>query len=657
MSFLTKFVARLLLAALLLTIVAIPKQILANVLVVTEESTEVILNSNQTSATLSIELIIISPTVYLIERGTRRGFSSPGEFFSHGFTFDQVSAGDDADLSLPEGLPMTYREGALFKSTDNPTVYIASDNKKRPFVSGDIFTGLGYKFTSIFVDSSDVISKLPLGEAITTTDIAHPSGTLVNYNGTICKIILTGRACIPTIETFYSYGFRFTDVTDANTQDLDLQETSTLLSRDVVLESAPQILDQPLPILASTSTTVLLATSTPTSTLPESITSPTESATSTPTSTIPIITPPPSTTITSSCPVAQVLAAKNEESKGQGKPGSTTDTGTTTPPPPPSPTTDTTAPIISNIIASDIRETSAKITWTTDEMATSDLRYWRNSSNVTSSISVIDLTLITSHSINLTDLNQSTAYAYCVVAKDASGNSSVSSINFFTTLTPPPPPLSYSPWLNAQLTNYSGDGNLYYGEYPALTWTDQTVADYAVVWVGNDGTPSAENIFFQRFKSDGSLAGKTVKLTNHGYCTCITAFPPNIYWDGSQYKVGWIDMFDYGGEMRGYYTRRMALNPNGQIMYDAYNVSVSGQTGTFVGNIYDYYFYPSYNNGASLSVSAGKIYFNSQNVSNELVSTAPGSNSLPFLIWTGEHFAATWMNVQNNQPQLYFGVK
>jgi parallel beta-helix repeat protein len=92
---------------------------------------------------------------------------------------------------------------------------------------------------------------------------------------------------------------------------------------------------------------------------------------------------------------------------------------------------DTTPPAISNIQASNVTTSSAAITWTTDEAATSQGEYGLTSSY--GSTSLFNSTLVTSHSQTLGSLAPSTLYHYRVDSKDASGNLAVSGDYTFTT--------------------------------------------------------------------------------------------------------------------------------------------------------------------------------------------------------------------------------
>jgi len=96
---------------------------------------------------------------------------------------------------------------------------------------------------------------------------------------------------------------------------------------------------------------------------------------------------------------------------------------------------DTTPPVISGISVSSIDDTNTTINWTTNEPATSQVEYGRTTSY--DSISALNTTLVTSHSIMLSGLDHSTTYHYRVKSKDASDNERLSGDYTFTTDSPP----------------------------------------------------------------------------------------------------------------------------------------------------------------------------------------------------------------------------
>ena len=98
-------------------------------------------------------------------------------------------------------------------------------------------------------------------------------------------------------------------------------------------------------------------------------------------------------------------------------------------------TTDTAAPQLSSIQSSAVTGTSAVITWTSDEPADSQV-FYRRSGDSTYQQTLVDSTLVTSHTVALSSLDSSTAYDYHVRSADSSGNATVSSPDQnFTTAT------------------------------------------------------------------------------------------------------------------------------------------------------------------------------------------------------------------------------
>jgi hypothetical protein len=101
-------------------------------------------------------------------------------------------------------------------------------------------------------------------------------------------------------------------------------------------------------------------------------------------------------------------------------------------------TVNTTPPVIS-AVASTTAASTATITWTTNEAATSEVVYGSTSAygSATSSLS-----LVTSHSIGVTGLTSATTYHFAVVSVDAQGNTATSSDHTFTTTDVTPPTVS-----------------------------------------------------------------------------------------------------------------------------------------------------------------------------------------------------------------------
>lgn len=93
---------------------------------------------------------------------------------------------------------------------------------------------------------------------------------------------------------------------------------------------------------------------------------------------------------------------------------------------------DTTAPSISSV-ASNPSNTSADITWTTDELSSSIVEYGLTNTYGTSTAETDISPRVTSHSITLSDLVSCTTYHYRVKSNDALSNLATDSDNTFTT--------------------------------------------------------------------------------------------------------------------------------------------------------------------------------------------------------------------------------
>ncbi|HYP26594.1 MAG TPA: fibronectin type III domain-containing protein [Blastocatellia bacterium] len=95
------------------------------------------------------------------------------------------------------------------------------------------------------------------------------------------------------------------------------------------------------------------------------------------------------------------------------------------------PDTDTVAPILSNISASSITSSTAAINWVSDESSDTQVEYGTTASYGSST--VVNATLVTEHSVNLTGLTANITYYYRVKSRDGAGNLAVSAGYTFTT--------------------------------------------------------------------------------------------------------------------------------------------------------------------------------------------------------------------------------
>jgi len=99
-------------------------------------------------------------------------------------------------------------------------------------------------------------------------------------------------------------------------------------------------------------------------------------------------------------------------------------------------TPDTTAPVISDIVATSTTATTTQIKWLTNEKANSKVWYSISTPVVaaTSTAAVSSSDYVLNHSIALSGLTASTTYYYLVTSADKSGNTATATEKSFTTL-------------------------------------------------------------------------------------------------------------------------------------------------------------------------------------------------------------------------------
>ena len=182
---------------------------------------------------ISLKLINQDGTFYLIIEGQKHGVANPGMLFSYGFEFKDAVAVSEAEKALPEGSLLLPGEGALVKSPGDPTVYFISRNKKYGFVSSEVFTGLGHKFSSVLTVTAPELESLPIGDILADASARHLPGTNINDNGTIYWLGESLKYAYPSLAVFNSWNVDndFSQVVPANAADKAITEGSIVTAR------------------------------------------------------------------------------------------------------------------------------------------------------------------------------------------------------------------------------------------------------------------------------------------------------------------------------------------------------------------------------------------------------------------------------------------
>ncbi len=181
----------------------------------------------------SIRLVNNNGTYYLIQNGQRQGVTSPGILFSYGFEFKDATQATAADLALPQGGLLLPSGGALVKSVQDKTVYLITDGQRHAFISSRIFTGLGFKFSTVLLVTNPELQALPKGANLSNSTAAHMNGLNVSYKGTIYFIGSNVRHPYPSIAVYNSWNLDndFSRVIPANAADLKLPIGDPVISR------------------------------------------------------------------------------------------------------------------------------------------------------------------------------------------------------------------------------------------------------------------------------------------------------------------------------------------------------------------------------------------------------------------------------------------
>jgi hypothetical protein len=198
--------------------------------------------------------------------------------------------------------------------------------------------------------------------------------------------------------------------------------------------------------------------------------------------------------------------------------GPCTSTATSTP--------DTTAPTFTSTTVA-TGQTTANITWNTNEKTTGTLIYSTSTSATSGDAkTVFANTLASTHTANISGLTQNTEYRYIIVAKDLAGNTSTSTEKVFSTKTendtvaPTLSAITATPTLTGAIitwnTNESANGKVFYG-----TSTKDMLATHSGMSTGHSVTLSdlATSTTYTYVVVSQDLAGNTSTSTDRTFIT------------------------------------------------------------------------------------------------------------------------------------------
>lgn len=176
-------------------------------------------------------------TVWMVTSSGRRAYTSAGAFLSYGFnSWSGVVVASAEDLALPVD-PAGFippQDGTIFCATATKGSDVSGEcslvttGQKAAFTSAPVFAGLGFSFGRAQYGDSSFLSKTT---NIDNTTAAHRPGVLVNNNGTVQLVGVSGLLGIPDVATFNSWGYSFANVVPANTADKAMTQTGVMATR------------------------------------------------------------------------------------------------------------------------------------------------------------------------------------------------------------------------------------------------------------------------------------------------------------------------------------------------------------------------------------------------------------------------------------------
>ncbi len=198
-------------------------------------------NSNAPAATIPVvgihpnnTLVNLNGTFYIIKNNTLLGVTNPGILQSLGYSFSDAVTATTGDAALAHASGNAEpNDGALVKTADDLTVYLIADQQRHGFTSSSVFTGLGYKFSSVLVVTGPELNVLALSGAVSSSTVQHLRGADVSSNGTVYWLDDSSRHPYASVNDYNSWHVAndFSTVVPANQADLALPLAAAVVAR------------------------------------------------------------------------------------------------------------------------------------------------------------------------------------------------------------------------------------------------------------------------------------------------------------------------------------------------------------------------------------------------------------------------------------------
>jgi N-acetylmuramoyl-L-alanine amidase CwlA len=168
-----------------------------------------------------------SPSVYRIENGSKRLFTSGDLFQRLGYEWSDILTVDALELNwYPSAGNMVYPDGALIRSANAPTVYLVANGQKKEITSPTLLYKLGYSFANVVEIPAESINDYPTG-----SKASYPDGTLVKTANSpaVYRIMSGTRQEFTSLNVFEASGAKWSNVIEISGDEMKLYPSSGIV--------------------------------------------------------------------------------------------------------------------------------------------------------------------------------------------------------------------------------------------------------------------------------------------------------------------------------------------------------------------------------------------------------------------------------------------
>ncbi|MDD3007072.1 MAG: N-acetylmuramoyl-L-alanine amidase [Candidatus Pacebacteria bacterium] len=165
-----------------------------------------------------------SPSVYLLESGNKKLFTSGALFERLGYKWSNILIVNPVELNwYPTCGIMIYPDGSLVRGAGTPTVYLVANGQKREITSAALLYQLGYNFASVVDIQQESLSDYPTG-----AKAVYPDGTLLKSaaNPAVYRVLVGKKEEFTSLSVFEATGAKWSNVIEVDKNELDLYATS-----------------------------------------------------------------------------------------------------------------------------------------------------------------------------------------------------------------------------------------------------------------------------------------------------------------------------------------------------------------------------------------------------------------------------------------------